>query len=72
MPRNYTRLYPSASEQAQLLERRMPRTWIPGVLIKFAVGKERVPAAVFPTNRINEITDFRIDQPDGATVGESR
>ena len=66
------RLYPSASEQVQLLERRIPKTWLPGVLLKFAIDKQRVPVAVFPTNRINEINDFRIDQPDGATVGESR
>ena len=48
------------------------KTGFPGILLKFAAGKERVPAADFPTNRINEINEFRIDLPDEATVEESR
>ncbi len=55
-----------------LLERRIPNTWFPGGLLTFAAGKERVSAAVFPTNRSNEINDFRIDLPDGATLEERR
>ena len=55
-----------------LLERCIPKTWFPGVQLTFATGKERVSAAVFQTNRSNEINDFWIDLPDGATVEEHR